>query len=192
LIFKELAINRCQGMKTKGPSSTSLLNTTYWMVWSCLFDNKQDLHSSIIDTSNNEYCPILVPWINLLYLGQNRPEKTIMNTMTCPVITQDVEYWLFMFHLSSMSNDKEGANNQEIWVVSTQNNRIWPLGLGLCGSGGSITIRKPAKTHSLLALTMIDPAINTGWFQIVKATNKSATSMHDLFHNTWLARYPRP
>jgi hypothetical protein len=29
LIFKELAINRCQGMKTKGPSSTSLLNTTY-------------------------------------------------------------------------------------------------------------------------------------------------------------------
>jgi hypothetical protein len=35
------------------------------------------------------------------------------------------------------------------------------LGHGLCGSGGttSFTIRKPAKTHSLLALTMIDPAI---------------------------------
>jgi hypothetical protein len=37
---------------------------------------------------------------------------------------------------------------------------------------------------------MIDPA--TGWFEIVKATNKSATSIQDLFHNTWLARYPRP
>jgi hypothetical protein len=39
---------------------------------------------------------------------------------------------------------------------------------------------------------MIDPAI--GWFEIVKATNKSATSafIQDLFHNTWLARYPRP
>jgi hypothetical protein len=63
---------------------------------------------------------------------------------------------------------------------------------GLCGSGGThpFTIRKPAKTHSLLTLTMIDPA--TSWFEIVKATNKSATSIQDLFHNTWLARYPRP
>jgi hypothetical protein len=37
---------------------------------------------------------------------------------------------------------------------------------------------------------MIDP--DTGWFEIVKATNDSATSIQDLFHNTWLARYPRP
>jgi hypothetical protein len=66
------------------------------------------------------------------------------------------------------------------------------LGHGLCGSGGTsqFTINTPAKTHSLLALTMIDPA--TGWFEIVKATNKSATSIQDLFHNTWLVRYPRP
>jgi hypothetical protein len=40
---------------------------------------------------------------------------------------------------------------------------------------GPFTIRTPAKTHSLLALTIIDPA--TGWFEIVKATNKSATSI---------------
>jgi hypothetical protein len=57
------------------------------------------------------------------------------------------------------------------------------LGLGMCGSGGTtpFTIRTPAKTHSLLALTMIDPA--TGWFYIVEATNKSAfaTSIQDLF-----------
>jgi hypothetical protein len=56
--------------------------------------------------------------------------------------------------------------------------------------GGQYTTKTPAKTHSLLALTMIDPA--TGWFEIVKATNKSATSIQDLFHNTWLARYPGP
>jgi hypothetical protein len=43
------------------------------------------------------------------------------------------------------------------------------LGHGMCGSGGShpFTIRTPAKTHSLLALTMIDPA--TGWFEIFEA-----------------------
>jgi hypothetical protein len=57
---------------------------------------------------------------------------------------------------------------------------------------GPFTMRTPTKTHSLLALTMIGPAINTGWFEIFKATNKSATSIQDLFHNTWLARYPRP
>jgi hypothetical protein len=35
---------------------------------------------------------------------------------------------------------------------------------GLCGPGGYLlfTIRTPDKTHSLLALTMIDPV--TGWF----------------------------
>jgi hypothetical protein len=66
------------------------------------------------------------------------------------------------------------------------------LGHGLCGSCGTtlFTIRTPAKIHSLLVLTMIDPA--TGWFEIVKATNKSATSIQELFHNTWLTRYPRP
>jgi hypothetical protein len=45
----------------------------------------------------------------LLHLGQTRTEKTIMNTMKWPGLTQDVERWLSMFHLSSMSNDKEGA-----------------------------------------------------------------------------------
>jgi hypothetical protein len=55
---------------------------------------------------------------------------------------------------------------------------------------GPFTKRTPAKTNSLLALTMIDPA--TGWFEIVKATDKSSTSIQDFFHNTWLARYPQP
>jgi hypothetical protein len=55
---------------------------------------------------------------------------------------------------------------------------------------GLFTTRTPAKTHTMLALTMIYPAI--GWFEVVKATNKSETSIQDLFHNTWLARYPRP
>jgi hypothetical protein len=44
-----------------------------------------------------------------LHPGQTRTEKTIRNTMTWPGLTQDVEHWLFMFQLSSMSNDKEGA-----------------------------------------------------------------------------------
>jgi hypothetical protein len=42
----------------------------------------------------------------------------------------------------------------------------------------------------MLELTMIDPA--TGWFEIFKATNKSATSIQDLSHNNWLAHYLWP
>jgi hypothetical protein len=78
-----------------------------------------------------------------------------------------------------MSNDKEGAYTQEIWAVMVFVDLVSPF-----------TIRIPAKTHSLLALTMIDPA--TGWFEIVKATNKSTTSIQDLFHNTYLVQYLQP
>jgi Integrase core domain len=55
---------------------------------------------------------------------------------------------------------------------------------------GPFTIKTPLKTHFLLALTMIDPA--TGWFEIVQANYKTATSIQEFFHNAWLARYPRP
>ena len=37
---------------------------------------------------------------------------------------------------------------------------------------------------------MIEPA--TGWFEIVQANSKMATSIQNLFYNTWLARCPRP
>jgi hypothetical protein len=69
---------------------------------------------------------------------------------------------------------------------------ISSLGHGLCGSSGTIpfTITTPANTHSLLELTMIDPA--TGWFAIVQGTNKSERSIQDLIHNTWLAHYQQP
>jgi hypothetical protein len=63
------------------------------------------------------------------------------------------------------------------------------MGHGLCGSGASIH-KTPVKTHSLLALTMIDPAI--GWFEIAKANNKLAAAIQDLSHNTWLACCPQP
>jgi hypothetical protein len=55
---------------------------------------------------------------------------------------------------------------------------------------GPFTIRTPSKSHPLFALTMIDPA--TGWFEIVEAKNNLTKSIQELFHDIWLARYPRP
>jgi hypothetical protein len=61
---------------------------------------------------------------------------------------------------------------------------------GMCGSGGSIC-NKDTSQNTLSACTQaIYPEISL--FEIVEATNKSATSIQDLFHNTWLARYPQP
>jgi hypothetical protein len=76
-----------------------------------------------------------------------------------------------------------------------QNLTLYPWVHGMCGSGGSIYNKDTSQntlSFSLLALTMIDPAIISGWFEIVEGTNKSATSIQDLFHSTWLARYLEP
>jgi hypothetical protein len=54
---------------------------------------------------------------------------------------------------------------------------------GLCGN---------TLCSTLLALKIIDPVINTGWLEIVEAKHKSATSIQDLFHYTWLVRYRQP
>jgi hypothetical protein len=51
-------------------------------------------------------------------------EKTIKSTMTWPGLTDDIEHQMFMFHLSCISNDKEGAIAQEIRAAPTQNSEI--------------------------------------------------------------------
>jgi hypothetical protein len=47
---------------------------------------------------------------------------------------------------------------------------------------GPFTIRTPAKTHSLLVITMKHQA--TGWFEIVGVKNKSASSIQEFFFTT--------
>jgi transposase InsO family protein len=55
---------------------------------------------------------------------------------------------------------------------------------------GPLTVKTPTKTHTLLVLTMIDPA--TGWFEVSALPNQTAQACADAFDDTWLARYPRP
>jgi hypothetical protein len=112
--------------------------------------------------------------------------------MTWPGLTQDVENCLFMFHLSSMSNEKKERKKYGLLPPKIAESDTISLCHGFVDLVGPFKVRTPAKSHFLLALTMIDLEINTGWFKIVEATNNSETSIQDLFHNTWLARYPRP
>jgi hypothetical protein len=59
LDLQRASISQGARMKRKGLSPTSLLNTILIEGYDLLFykEKKQDLHSSIIETSNQEYCP---------------------------------------------------------------------------------------------------------------------------------------
>ena len=122
----------------------------------------------------------------LLHPGQTRTEKTIRNTMTWPGLTQDVERLCSTCPVCQLT--KRERKKYGLLPPKTAESDPWVM---VCVDlVGPFTIKTPLKTHSLLALTIIDPA--TGWFEIAEANNKSAASIQDLFHNTWLARYPRP
>jgi transposase InsO family protein len=122
----------------------------------------------------------------LLHPGQTCTEQTIRNTMTWPGLTQDVECLYSTCPVCQLT--KKERKKHGLLPPKVAESDPWVM---VCVDlVGPFTIKTPYKTHSLLALTMIDPA--TGWFEIVEATNKSATSIQDLFHNTWLAHYPCP
>jgi hypothetical protein len=64
-----------------------------------------------------------------------------------------------MFHLSSISNDKEGVKTQEICYFPNKIAKSETLSM-VHDLVGPFTIRTPAKEHSLLALTLMDPEIH--------------------------------
>ena len=55
---------------------------------------------------------------------------------------------------------------------------------------GPYVVRTPTATHTLCALTMIDPV--TGCFDVTDIADKNANTVMEAFINTWLTRYPRP
>jgi hypothetical protein len=73
--------------------------------------------------------------------------------MICSSLTQ--------FHLSSLSNEKEETNSQEIWLNVTQKleSDSLSLGHGLCNIVGPLTIWKQFKTHPPIVFTIIYPSI---------------------------------
>jgi hypothetical protein len=80
-------------------------------------------------------------------------------------------------------------STQKIWLTTTQKAEADPWVTICVDFIDPFTIMNYYKTHTLRALTIIDPS--SGWFEIVQATNKLPTIIHDFFHNTWLACYPR-
>jgi hypothetical protein len=55
---------------------------------------------------------------------------------------------------------------------------------------GPYIVHTPTTTHTLRALTMIDPVAN--WFEVTDIADKNASTVMEAFNNTWLTRYPQP
>jgi Integrase zinc binding domain len=99
--------------------------------------------------------------------------------MTWPGITQDVERFCSNCPVCQLT--KKERKKYGLLPPKTAESDPWVM---VCVNlVGPFTIKTPLKTHSLLALTMIDPA--TGWFEIVQANSKMATSIQNVFHNIW-------
>jgi hypothetical protein len=76
--------------------------------------------------------------------------------MTWPGLTQDVERLCSTCHRNKYGMFPPKIAESDPWVMVCVD-LVGPI---------PFTIRTPTKTHSLLALTMIDPA--TGWFKLSK------------------------
>ena len=105
--------------------------------------------------------------------------------MTWPGLTQDVEHLCSICQVCQLTKNER----KKYGLLPPKKAESDPWVMVCVDLVRRFIIKTPSKIHSLLALSMIDPA--TEWFEIVKATNKSSSSIQDLFHNTWLARYPR-
>jgi hypothetical protein len=125
----------------------------------CYKDNKQDLHSSIMEKSKNEYCPGTMN----IYFIRDRQEQKRSSGIPWHVLvlhkTLNIDCLCSTCQVSQMTKKerkKYGMLPPKIAESDTAS-----LGHGLCGSGGTtpFTIRTPDKTHSLLSLTMIYPSI---------------------------------
>jgi Integrase zinc binding domain len=110
----------------------------------------------------------------LLHPGQTRMEQTIRNTMTWPGLTQDVERLCSTCPVCQLTKQER----KKYGLIPPKIAESDPWVMVCVDLVGPFTIKTPLKTHSLLALTMIDPA--TGWFEIAKANNKSAASINNM------------
>jgi hypothetical protein len=107
-------------------------------------------------------------------------------------LTQDVDCLCSTCQVCQMTKKERSRKKYGLLPPKITESDTVSLGHGLCGSVGSIYIHDTSQ-NTLYSCTHNDISIHWfDWFEIVEATNKSATSIQDLFHNTWLARYPRP
>jgi hypothetical protein len=141
--------SKSQGTKRKGLSPTSLLNTTYWSVWSSLLQ-REDLHSSIIKTEDKEYFPVIV---NIYFIRDRLELKRLSGISWHGLVLRKIlnmDCWCCTCQVCQMTKKEQKKYGLLPPKIAESDSQY--LGHGLWESGGShpFTIRKPAKTHFLI------------------------------------------
>jgi hypothetical protein len=124
-------------IKRKRPSPTSLLNTTYWRLWSSLIQRyKQDLHYSIIETNNKEYCP---GTMNIYFIWDRQDQKRLSGISWHGLVLHKI---LNIDCLCSTcqvcQTTKKERKKYGLLQSEIAESDALSLGYGMCGSGRSI------------------------------------------------------
>jgi hypothetical protein len=130
----------------------------------------------------------VVAWYHeyLVHPGQSRTEATIRQNFTWPNLRAHV--YNFCRTCSQCQIYKKQRRKYGHLPATTAEITPWRrVNVDLIGP---YTVTTPTATHTLRALTMIDPATN--WFEVTPIVNKEAATVMEAFNNEWLSRYPRP
>ena len=114
-------------------------------------------------------------------------EATLKQTLTWPNLRKDVEQYVQTCH--KCQKHKQQRKKYGHLPPKTAERSI-PWNRVNVNMIGPYTIKTPKKTHSLRAITMIDPA--TGWFEVKDIASPSSDACMQAFNDVWLARYPCP
>jgi hypothetical protein len=157
LIFKEQAKVKELGLKEKylaQPHYSIKQIEGYDLL--CCKDNKQDLHSSIIETNNKEYFP---GTMNIYFIRHRLELKRLSGIPRHGLVLQkilNIDCFCSIFHLCQTTN-KDHAR-KKYGLHTHQNVESDPWIMVCVDLVGPFMIKTPARTHSMLVLTMIDPA----------------------------------
>jgi hypothetical protein len=176
---------------------------TQWLknlnhVTSLFWQTRHWVHSSIIEKEYKEYCP---GTMNIYFIpGQTRTEKSRLSRIPWHGLVLhkmlNIDCLCSTCQICQMKKKENIVRNMDgLLPPKIAESDILSLDHGLCGSGGSI-YNKDTSQNTLSACTHNDRSSYQSLVGLKlskpQISQRPATSTQDLFHNTWLARYPRP
>jgi len=147
----------------------------------------------VITYQGKIYIPVqlqqrVVAWYHeyLAHPGESRTEATIRQTCTWPNLRSHVQTFCKTCRTCQLFKKQR----KKYGHLPPKEAEELPWSRVNVDLIGPYVVRTPTTTHTLRALTMIDPVTN--WFEVTAIQDKIASTVMEAFNNTWLTRYPRP
>jgi hypothetical protein len=122
----------------------------------------------------------------LQHPGMTRMEATIRHIFEWKGLRTSVEHHCSTCHICQLTKKQR----KKYGLLPPKEAETTPWKRVNVDVVGPYTVRTPAKTYQLTAMTMIDPV--TGWFEIAPLSEPTSYETQKAFDSHWLSRYPRP